>query len=436
MVQLTSLTRIITVLFTCLILASVSVVSVVAQENEGRQERETKKTPTMSEAVYKRLLEAQAEIEAKNYEGGLAILREMESMPKISSYGKVQVYNFMAYTYFTMEKYQDALRYYERVMSEPDVTEGILLNTLYTVAQLYFVIEDYAKAIDVIDRWFAAAPEPTLNAYMLKGQGLYQLEKYREALEPLLDARQMLAARNETPKEILLLLLQNIYLQVDDYPKMIGILRELVVLYPKAEHWRSLSAAYSELEQYDKQMAILEMLYESGNLDNGRSQMNLANLYLMHEAPHKAAMLIDKGMKEGKIEEEERNLQLLAQSWQQAQEMEEAIEPLIKATKIAEDGNLHVRLAQSYINLDRYEEAIAILQEGINKGGIDRADQAYLMLGMAQFELQKFEAAKNAFANASKDERSKNAADDWLKYVQSEQSRKEQIEASFQSRRG
>jgi hypothetical protein len=147
-------------------------------------------------------------------------------------------------------------------------------------------------------------------------------------------------------------------------------------------------------------------------------------------------MLIDKGMKEGKIEEEERNLQLLAQSWQQAQEMEEAIEPLIKATKIAEDGNLHVRLAQSYINLDRYEEAIAILQEGIKKGGIDRADQAYLMLGMAQFELQKFEAAKNAFANASKDERSKNAADDWLKYVQSEQSRKEQIEASFQSRRG
>ncbi|NNE37694.1 MAG: hypothetical protein HKN08_05260 [Gammaproteobacteria bacterium] len=245
----------------------------------------------------------------------------------------------------------------------------------------------------------------------------------------------MLAARNETPKEILLLLLQNIYLQVDDYPKMIEILRELVVLYPKAEHWRSLSAAYSELEQYEKQMAILEMLYESGNLDNGRSQMNLANLYLMHEAPYKAATLIDKGMEEGKIEEEERNLQLLAQSWQQSQEMQESLEPLVKATKIAEDGNLHVRLAQSYINLDMYEEAVAALQEGLRKGGIDRPDQANLMLGMAHFELLKYDAAIAAFTNAGKDKRSTKASEDWIKYAKSEQSRKQQIEASFASRR-
>ena len=124
----------------------------------------------------------------------------------------------------------------------------MLLNTLYTVAQLYFVIEDYPKAIEAINRWFQAAPEPSLNAYMLLGQAYYQLEKYAEALVPLVDARQMLRARNETPKEILLLLLQNLYLQLDNYPKMIEVLRELVVIYPKAEHWRSLAAAYSELE--------------------------------------------------------------------------------------------------------------------------------------------------------------------------------------------
>jgi TolA-binding protein len=434
MVKTSSLTRIISILMTCLIMAAVSPVS-YAQDNQQQQKRETKKTPTMSEAVYKKLLEAQELIEAKQYDQGLAVLRQMEADTKISSYGKVQVFNFMAYTFFTLEQYQDALSYYEKVMNEPDVTEGIMLNTLYTVAQLYFVMENYPKAVEMIDRWFATTTEPSLNAYMLKGQALYQMEKYREALSPLLDARKMLAARSETPKEILLLLLQNIYLQVDDYPKMIEILRELVVLYPKAEHWRSLSAAYSELEQYDKQMAILEMLYESGNLDNGRSQMNLANLYLMHEAPYKAAVLIDKGMKEGKIDEEERNLQLLAQSWQQAQEMEEAIDPLIRATKIAKDGNLHVRLAQSYINLDRYSDAIAILEEGIKKGGIDRPDQAYLMLGMSQFELQKFEAAKNAFINARKDDRSEKAADDWIKYVESEMSRKQQIESSFKARR-
>jgi tetratricopeptide (TPR) repeat protein len=235
---------------------------------------------------------------------------------------------------------------------------------------------------------------------------------------------------------MLLLLLQNLYLQLNDYPNMIVILRELVVLYPKAEHWRSLAGAYSELEQYEKQMSILEMLYESGNLPNGRSQMNLANLYLMHEAPYKAANLIDKGVKAGAIEPTIRNLRLLAQSWQQSQETQEALEPLRAAADLAEDGNMHIRLAQALIALDQYQDAAEALRAGIRKGDIDRPDQANIMLGMAEFELRNYEAAKRAFANAARDERSEDAAGDWLKYVESEETREEALERAFQQRRG
>jgi TolA-binding protein len=103
--------------------------------------------------------------------------------------------------------------------------------------------------------------------------------------------------------------------------------------------------------------------------------------------------------------------------------------------KIAKDGNLHVRLAQSYIGMDMYKEAANIIAEGIKKGGIDRPDQAYLMQGMANFELLKFDAAKAAFTSASKDKRSKKAADDWIKYVESEKNRKESLERSLESRR-
>ena len=433
--SISSVTKVCTLLLVSLVFTMSTTIS-VAQESNRAEQRKTTKTPTMSEATYKKLIEAQELIEARQYEQGLVVLRSMESSTKLSSYERAQIFNFFAYTYFTLERYQDALRYYEKVIAEPDNTEGLMLNTLYTIAQLYFVIENYAKAVQAINRWFEVAPEPTLNAYMLLGQGYYQLEKYREALTPLLSAKTMVKERGEVPKEILLLLLQNLYLQLDDYPKMIGILRELVVLYPKAEHWRSLAAAYSELEHYEKQMAILEMLYQNGNLDNGRSQMNLANLFLMYDAPYKAAVLIDKGMKEGKIDPEIRNLQLLAQSWQMAQEMQASLAPLVKATKVAKDGNLHVRLAQSYISLDMYKEAADILAVGLKKGGIDRPDQANLMLGMAMFELQKFDAAKNAFANARKDKRSTKAASDWMKYVDSERNRKAQIERSFQNRRG
>ena len=83
-----------------------------------------------------------------------------------------------------------------------------------------------------------------------------------------------------------------------------------------------------------------------------------------------------------------------------------------------------------------YSEAATVLQAGLRKGGIDRPDQANLMLGMALFEQLKFDAAKTAFTNARKDRRSREAADNWRKYVESEQRRKAQIEASFRARRG
>jgi len=414
---------------------AVSSPTLLAQDSSGQQQqRETTRTPTMSEAVYKKLLEAQELIEARNYDQGLAVLNAMAAQPKLTSYEKAQIYNFYAYTYFTLERYNDALRYYQMVIAEPDNTPALMLNTLYTVAQLYFIMEDYKNAIDSINRWFQAAPEPTLNAYMLLGQAYYQQEQFKEALTPLRTAHTMVKQRGDKPTETLLLLMQNIYLQLEDYRNMIGVLRELVVSYPKADHWRSLSAAYSSTEEYPKQMSILEMLYESGNLE-GRSQLNLANLYLMHDAPYKAAKVLDAGIKSGDIEVTERNLQLLAQSWAQSQEIQKSIEPLVRASRIAKDGNIHLRLAQSYIGLDRYEEAAEAVTAGLKLGGIDRPDQANLMLGMALFELQKFEAARAAFANASRDDRSKKAADDWVKYVESEQNRKEQLELSMQQRR-
>jgi tetratricopeptide (TPR) repeat protein len=430
-----TLSKIYTVLLAGIIAFTASSVA-VAQESGGSQERETKRTPTMSEAVYNKLLEAQEAIDAKDYELGLTVLRELEASDRLSSYERSQVFNFFAYTFFTLERYQDALNYYKKIIAEPENTEGLLLNTLYTMAQLYFVIEDYREAISTIDQWFSASPEPSLNAYMLKGQAHYQLEEYRQALDPLIKARTLVASRGEVPKEMLLLLLQNLYLQLNDYPNMIVILRELVVIYPKSEHWRSLAGAYSELEQYEKQMSILEMLYESGNLPNGRSQMNLANLYLMHEAPYKAAILIDKGVSGGDIEPTIRNLRLLAQSWQQAQETQEALSPLQAAADQAEDGNMHVRLTQALISLDRYQDAATALRAGIRKGGIDRPDQANLMLGMAEFEMRNYEAAKAAFASAARDDRSENAAGDWLKYVESEENRVQQLERIFQQRRG
>ena len=156
---------------------------------------------------------------------------------------------------------------------------------------------------------------------------------------------------------------------------------------------------------------------------------------MLHEAPYKAAVLLEKGMGEGKIEENIRNLRLLSQAWLQAQESEKSLPPLIQAARLSKDGELDMRIAQAYINLYRYEEAVDALRTAFKKGGLKRADQANIMLGLALFETQKFDASIKAFAEASKDKRSRKAAETWLGYVNSEKNRKKQLEESLKQRR-
>lgn len=406
-----------------------------AQDESREREQETRKTPAMSEAVYKRLTEAQELIEGKQYEEGLKILRELEQEEGLNSYEKAQTYNYFAYTYFTLERYRDAIAAYQKVLAQPDLPLGLEQNSLYTLAQLQFIVEDYREAIKLINRWLEFVEKPTENAYMLLGQAYYQLEQYRESLEPLKKAYQMVKARGDKPKENLLLLLRVDYYNLNDYQNMLKVLRELVTLYPRDEYWLTLAGVYSELKEHGKQMSILEMLYERGALGSESQQLNLANLYLMHEVPYKAAKVIDRGMEQGVIERDVRNLRLLSQAWLQAQESERSLEPLRNAAELSNDGELDMYLGQAYLNLDRYEQAVKALQEGIRKGGIKNLGQANVMLGLALFELDKYEAAKRAFQVAREDQDTRDAADQWLAYVANEQNRQQQLEASLERRR-
>lgn len=424
----------ITSLVTTVVL-SVSFFSASLYAQDG-DKRETKKAVAMSEKVYKKLTEAQALIEAKDYTAGLAALKELEQDPKLTPYEKAQTYNYFAYTYFTLERYAEAIQAYQNVLRQPELPEGLIQSSLYTIAQLYFIQEDYQKAVDAINEWFKIAPKPTENAYMLLGQGYYQLERYKDSLKPLLDAYNMVTARGDNPKETLLLLLRVDYFNLGDFPNMIKVLKELVDLYPKTEYWKTMAGAYSEMEQLDKQMVIFEMLYEQGELQRGNEQLNLANLYLMHEVPYKAAKVLDSGMKKGVIEKNVKNLRLLSQAWLQSQESKNSIAPLTQAAKLSKEGDLDVRLAQAHINLDNYEDAVEALRTGIKKKGIKRLDQAYVMLGMSLFELKQYDGSIQAFKEASKDKRSKKTADSWMKYVQTEKDREKQLEASLQRRRG
>ncbi|MEM1410981.1 MAG: tetratricopeptide repeat protein [Pseudomonadota bacterium] len=387
----------------------------------AQDEEKTKQTVAMSQAVFEGLTAAQELIEAKQYaEGQVAIDEILARGDKLSPYEAAQIWNLTAYSYYLQERYADAIGAYEKVMAQPELPEALVLSTLKTKAQLQFTIEDYQGALDTVEDLMRQVDEPAADIYMLKGQAYFQLGDYDAALEPIKAAVEMTRAQGLVPKENWLLLLRVIYFEKRDYDNMIPVLEELIVHYPKDTYLLTLAGVYSELEDTMKQLVIVEALYEAGFVRTSANVTNLANLYLLHETPYKAAKLLDEEMESGLVEENERNLRLLSQAWYTAREDEKSIPPLAQAAELTGDGELYVRLAQSHLNLENWDEAARAVRRGLQAGGVKREDTANVMLGMALFNQDKFDEARTAFQRASRDDRSRRAAQQWITYVDSE----------------
>ena len=407
-----------------LVIGSIS--PAVAQvKRKDEKEQKTKETVAMSQQVYEKLSEIQELIEAKDYATAEKQIVDLRGNKKLSDYERAQIWNITAYGYYLQERYADAIDAYDQVLAQPGLPEALLQSTLKTQSQLYFTQEDYESALVVIRKLMDIIPEPSADVYMIEGQALFQLARYDEALVPIKTAVNMYREQGQKPKENWLLLLRVIYFEQKDYENMLVVVKELLEYYPKDTYILVLAGIYSELGDTKKQLALVEVLYEKGYLTNASQVTNLANLYLLHGVPYKAAQVLDKEIEAGIVKANERNLRLLSQAWYTSREDQKAIPPLEQAAKLADDGELYIRLAQSHINLEQWPEAATAARQAIRMGGLKRADQANIMLGMALFNQKRYEQARQAFVAASRDRRSAKAAGQWVNYVDSEIKRRD-----------
>jgi tetratricopeptide (TPR) repeat protein len=153
----------------------------------------------------------------------------------------------------------------------------------------------------------------------------------------------------------------------------------------------------------------------------------MAQLYMQHEVPYKAAKLLETEMESGRVEKDAKNYRLLSQAWSLAMEDEKAIPALQQAARLDRDGELYLRLANTHLNLGQYEECIQSAREGLQVGELKNTDHAQISLGMCLYNLKRYEDAIAAFRAAGKAERSAKMARQWIDVIESDIARDEQI---------
>ena len=431
------------VLIFCFALLTLSFQSAYAQKKDGEQESKyanakTTKVKAMSQKLAKQLESVRACLAPEAEEGqtapepdGRCAVKGLDKIKKdkLPGHEKAELWNLYGYAYYILEDQNNTKKFYTRVINEPEANAPLRNRTLKTVAQLHLIDEEYQKALEFFLQWMSVQQVLGPADFALLATIYYNVDDQDNSLKNIEIAIAMREDKGEIGQENWYSVQRSIYYQRNDFRKVIEIVKKLIINYPNVRYWRELGGMYAELEDTEKQHAAYDLAYLQNGLTSESQLVGLAYMYIGADAPWKASQIIIKGFEEGTIEESEKNLQIVGSALYQASELEKALPWMEKAASKASDGESYARLAGIYVDLERYSDAVRTASEAIDRKGVKRLDLAYMTKGNAEFNLKRYDASIRSFKQI-KDPRSTKSAKQWIKYVESERKRDQQLRDS------
>jgi tetratricopeptide (TPR) repeat protein len=382
--------------------------------DRASERKKERKNYAAGEWAFKKLSNAHELLAEEKYDEARRLMDEMSRRKSLNAHEQALMWQTYAYIESSQEQYDKAIVSFEKCLALDAMPEAAMLGTQYNLGQLYMSVGRFRDAVKVLEDWLGKVENPAASAYFLVAMAHAQLEDFNAALPYARKAVELM----KKPVESYLQLLLAVEFELKHYPQVAKVLEALVTHFPKKSYFLQLSAVYGELKRDKRALATLELAYVQGLLDRESELLNLAQAYLYHDVPYRAAEVLEKGLADEIVSEDAENWQLLGDSWLHAREYDAALEPLQRAAALSEDGNLYVRIAQVHLERDESRKAMEALEKGLSKGSLDNPGHAYLLLGITHTGAKRYAAARKALAKAGQHEKTRRAARDWMKHLE------------------
>ncbi len=367
--------------------------------------------------TFDQLTKAQRYATDGRHDDAIYVLNRLKERGELNSYGRAQLYNFYAFIYASQDKFQDAIDNYYKVLDEEEAPEGLILTAKYTIAQLYFQLENYDQCISFMEEWLAGNAKPTPTAHIMLAQAYFQKKDLDKALSNVNQAIALETDEGKTIQESWLRLKAVLHYTQKDYAATAAVYEQLVSNYPKQSYMKQLAGMYSELGRDDERLAVFDAVYENGGLASENDILNLAYMWQGSSVPYKAGRIIEDGIKAGKIEESQKNVESLANAWAQANEYDKAVPTLTRAAEISGEGIFYARLAGVHFNAGKYALAAESAAEADRLGGLKNPAGNLMLQGMAYFNIRDYEQALQSFRRAKESKDTFASARKWESYT-------------------
>lgn len=390
-----------------------------AQAQETREKKEKPKgrrSQVLSKRAFAIVEDAQNRLAEEDYIGALSLLQQIRDGAKFSAYEKAVALQMEGFVHADQGNYAKTIQAFEKAANSGDLPPRLVSDLIYNLAQLNLAEGRSARALDYITRWFATVEgEPTADAYGLKAQIHLVMGDLAAAEQTVRKA----LSKVEEPRQNWTRLLLSVLLQQERYSEARPILEDAALRWPSVKaFWQQLTAVYYEVKQEELAFVTQQIMHRQNMLKTSKELSSMAQLYLYHDIPIKAARVLQTGLDDGSIEKTEKNYELLAQAYMHAREWDKAIKPLTAAAEKSDKGRFYDQLGQSYLQDEKWRDAEQAFVKALEKGGLRDAANTWLLLGITRTRVEKWDAAIAAFRKAGDDDKTAKDAFRWIRSIE------------------
>lgn len=375
-----------------------------------------KATYTMTKKAFMHLQRVQEHAEKKEWDEAMEELDEMAERKFLNPYERAMMWQARAGIHLAKNQFDKIPGCLEEALKLDAMSKDGRLDLEFSLAQAYFMNERFEDAAKMFAKWLKEAKNPEPQVYFMTASSFAQAKDFEGALP----YAKLAVEKMKKVEESWLSLELSIHYELKQNEEVAEVLKRLIAEFPdKKQYWLQLSQTYQTLEDTPKALAVLEVAYKKGLLEEEKDFVILAKLELQQGVPLKAAAILEKHMEEGRVEKKPETLELLATAWLMAEEREKAEAALKVAAGAASSGELYMQLAQFHVERHEWDKARAAITEAL-KQKLEDEGSAQLLLGIVNYNQKRMDAAISALNEAKKHEKTAKAAKEWISLVRNE----------------
>ena len=168
-------------------------------------------------------------------------------------------------------------------------------------------------------------------------------------------------------------------------------LEKLLANYPKKDYWSAYLGRLTRKSGFSQGLGldVMRLRLASGTLEKTEDFMEMAQLAIQAGLPAEGVQIVDKGFAAGALgkgEEAGRHQRLKELALKRDADKKASIAADAAAAAAVKEGDALVEVGYAYVTMGQVDQGVKLIEQGIAKGNLKRAELAKLRLGMAQVQ--------------------------------------------------